>query len=210
VIQAKTREFYRAFDPSASTDYFYGRYAEGFINVPNSAKTSGSSTTVVEGSTGNRFADAIGQYDELYVRSTGDRVLVTARASEASITISAAKDWSSIVNLQVRKFQGGQTSTDGWIKVAGWRNKVIHYEILTLGSTSVQFSIETRIAGMNSSRVLNPAAISAVTVQTTTGTSTVGDIPIPESCEEIRLGVIVVSDGTDVISAAIHGEVDVN
>lgn len=207
MIQTKVRDFYRSFDPSASTDYFYGRYASTFVNIPGSMSAAGS-TTVTEGVTGNAFATAINQYDEIYVRSTGDRVRVTAKASNAEITISASKTWVA-VNGQVRSFQGGQTSIDGWIRVDGWRNKTIHYEIATLGSTTIQFSIETRISGI-SSRVLNPAAIGAITVQSTTGTSTVGDIPIPEACEEIRLGVIVATDGTDVISAAICGEVDVN
>jgi hypothetical protein len=205
-LQPVVRDFFRNFDCSATTDFEFGRFAPSFINVPGSATTSGSSTTVTEGVSGNAFALAIGVGDELYVRSAGDRVLVTAKASNASITISEAKDWSSVVNLQVRKFSSGQGASDGWIPCAGLINKVVHLEVATLASTSAQFCIETRSSGMNSSRVLTPAAFSAVTVSSTNGSSSFADIAIPEGCEAIRVGVIVVSNGTDVVSAHLYGE----
>lgn len=201
------REFFRNVDTAstdATTDILFGRYAQQFQNLPGSA-TAAASTTVTEGVSGNAFAQAIGRFDELYNPANGNRVYVTAKASDASITVSSSVTWTA-ANLQLRKWQGGQGPDDGWIGVAGLTNKTVHLEVKTLGSTSIAFHVQTRMNGQNSSRIISPAAITAASVSTTDGSSTILDIPITEGAEALRVGALINTDGTDVFSASFYGE----
>jgi hypothetical protein len=191
------------YDPADSTDYGYYAYAKDFINVAKGVKTSGSSTTVSENESGDASFVGVGVGDLLYNRSTGDLVRVTAKASNAQVTVSTAVNWPANSNVQVQKLQGGQTESDGWVNITGATKVTLYTEVATIGSASVRFSLETRAGGQITTQVLNPSALTAVTVSSTTGVNSTGSFLITEGAEFFRLGTIVVTDSTDIVSAVL-------
>jgi hypothetical protein len=199
------KTLYQDFNPASETDYVYGRFADTYQVVPGGVKTAGSSTTISENATGDASFAAVGVGDLLYNRATGDTVLVTAKASDASITSGTAVNWAANSNVQVRKFQSGQTSADGWIGVGHLSEKVLHIEVEAIASASVTFSIEIKQPGMAPTTILTPAAFTAASVSSTTGVSSFADIAIPETAHSLRLGVKVGTDGTDIVSASLMG-----
>jgi hypothetical protein len=207
MTKSRTIYLFKGYDPASAGDYVYGRFAETFQPLPGSAITSGSSTTVTEGVSGNAFAAGIGVGDLLYEPTAGTTLLVTAKASDASITVNTAVNWSTARSLQVMKFQSGSTGTSGWVGIGGASRVQLHIEIATLGSASCTFTLETRLSpGVNSSTILTPSAFTATTVSSTTGTSSFADIPITDSAQAFRLGVKVGTDSTDVVSAVLRIE----
>jgi hypothetical protein len=196
-----TRRLLYQYDCAASTDFEYGCYSRDFQSVPKAVATSGSSTTVSESPTGAASFNAVGVGDLLYNPATGDTVRVTAKASSAQITVNTAVNWSTGTNIQVQKFQLGQTEADGWVGIGGASRVTLHLEVATLGSASVQFALEVRAGGNITSRVLTPAALTAITVSSTTGVNSQASILITDGGEAFRLGTLVVTDSTDVVSA---------
>lgn len=94
----------------------------GSAQGPGTLDTVGASTTVTENvASTNPFRDiAVG--DVIVVqRSTNARdiVVVTAKASDASITVDTSVDWSVGVSWRYIKLQTGTTANDGWISVTG-------------------------------------------------------------------------------------------
>jgi hypothetical protein len=205
VSQAVVRHFCINYDPSSETDFVYPRLADTFQTLGASATTSGSSTTVSEGSTSNEFANGLGVGDILYNPVTGDTVSVTARASSASITVSSAVNWATHKNIRVRKFSSGQTVNDGWIGCADLTDKVVRLTVATIASASATFTIESKMPHMAPVTLLTPANFTAITTSATTGVSSFADIAIPETAMAVRVGVKVATDGTDVVSAALMG-----
>jgi hypothetical protein len=203
VSRIVTRRLLYQYDCASSTDFEYGRYSRGFQSVPKACKTSGSSTTVSENTTGDATFDAVGVGDLLYNPATGDTVRVTAKASSAQITVSSAVTWAANSNIQVQKFQIGQAETDGWVSIGGASRVTLHLEVATLGSASVQFALEVRAGGQITSRILTPAALTAATVSSTTGVNSQASILITDGGEAFRLGTLVVTDSTDVVSASL-------
>lgn len=95
----------------------------GSMAGPGTIKTTGSSTTVEENvASSNPFTDITVGDIIIVARSTTniDIVVVTAKASAASITVDTAVNWSAGYAWRWLDFQVGAAATDGWISVSGW------------------------------------------------------------------------------------------
>lgn len=146
----KTAVFAYNFDVDSATPTYvrlrglngdpYGPPAVG----PGTIKTVGSSTTVTENvASSNPFVD-IGVGDVITVsRSTTavDIVVVTAKASDASITVDPAVDWSAGYSWRWWDTQSGTTDNDGWIGVTGGSSvgMTVQYEQGDLDALKVRF-----------------------------------------------------------------------
>jgi hypothetical protein len=190
----------------ASAGYLYGRFAQQFQSLPKAAKTSGSSATWVDVTSGDNFAAAINVGDELYEPIAGTRVLVIEKASNASITVSAAADLgSSGKNLHVRPFASGTTVTDGWVDCSNLMNKSVSLQVDELAGTSITFTIEGRVPGSAPMTIYTSAALVADTINSE-GLSNLAPIEIPESISAVRVGAKIDTDsGTNSISARLFG-----
>lgn len=184
--------------------YTYGRFQPQFRSLPKPAKTSGSSTTTVDVTSGDNFASPLAVGDELWEPSGELRRSVTAKASDASITVSSAWDLGTGKHLHYRKFYSGTAATDGWIGVGHLTSKVVILEVATLNATSVTFTIEGRVPGSSPTTIYSSAAQTAVTVSG--GVNSLAPIEIPESVDAIRIGVKVdTATGAQSVSARVHG-----
>lgn len=114
-------------------------------------KTSGSSATVVENTASSNpfLAIAIG---DIIVANTGDETtkygVVIAKASNASLTIHAARDWSAGYNFGILRPACGTAATSGWIDFpAGFENKLIGFHLKQI--SGVTGGIDMRVECKN-------------------------------------------------------------
>jgi hypothetical protein len=203
--QVVTRQFYHDYNPASETDFVYGKLADGFRSLPKAVKTSGSSTTVSENTTGDGSFGPLGVGDILYNPANGNTVIVTAKASDAEITVSSTVNWAAGTNIHFRKFMSGQTVDDGWIGCGDLSDKTVRITIDSVASASITATIESRMPNMPPATLLTPANFTAVSVSSTTGVSSFADIAIPETAQAVRVGLKVGTDGTDVVNAALMG-----
>lgn len=118
-------------------------------------KTSGSSTTVTENvASSSPFID-VNVGDVIIVRRVtstppqDDIVVVTAKASDASITVDTAVDWSAGFLWRWYKLAAGTASTDGWINVEGAESvaMTVQYEQGDLDALRVRWECRTANIG---------------------------------------------------------------
>jgi hypothetical protein len=96
-----------------------------------SIKTVGSSTTVTENvASTNPFRDILAGDVIQVSRSTTaiDLVVVTAKASDASITVTPAVNWSAGYPWRYWDTQSGTTDADGWISTSGASTVGLHVQ----------------------------------------------------------------------------------
>lgn len=112
----------------------------GTIQGPARVKTTGSSTSVTENTTGqNPFANvAVG--DLITVQRTPggavDTRVVVTRTDAANITVEAAVDWTGGFEFRYKTLQCGTTATDGWVDASGSNQITITYNIVQQNTTT--------------------------------------------------------------------------
>lgn len=114
---------------------------------PAQVKTTGASTTVEENVAGtNPFANlAVG--DMILVRrgEVTDRVSITAKASAASITVSATVNWTGGYDFSWMDMVCGTGVTNGWVRTGAFQTIAATIEVVTLNATSIDFQTECAI-----------------------------------------------------------------
>lgn len=202
--QSVTYDFFRNYDVTSVTDFTYGKFDMTFRSLKRSVKTSGSSTTVSEDTSGDGSFAQISVGDELYNPVTGDRVLVTAKASDAEITVSSAVNWAAHTNIQFRKFLSGTGAGDGWIDVEGMDQKTVTFAIDTFTATSISATIEGRNPGQTATTIYSFPDQTAVSVSGIINSIT--PVKVSEQFKELRFGVKLTGDGgAQSISAHFNG-----
>jgi hypothetical protein len=200
--------FFDGYNP-ASTSFVYGVYGP-WLPLPKFVKTSGSSTTVVEVNSGDGPFEGLAINDQLLMKANGqtkdDRTL-TGVASNASATVNSAVNWENSGAgrpCKFRKHLSGTAATAGWVSTADLTNVTVSLVVTTLASTSVTFTIEWSASADEVPSTLYSETFTAVTVAG--GLNAQEPIQIPESASRVRVGVKYnSSDGTDAVSASLHG-----
>ena len=178
--------FARTYDV-ASTSYIYCTTSDlrpGTANI----ETSGSSTTVTAVS-GNPFESlAVGDDIQVTLAGVATRRRITAKASAVSITVDSAinLDRDNGYGFQWNDVTCGTAATNGWIPVAGMKNKAVHIALDTINATSIEWKIQGRIRGATAADLTNATSWTATNAQV---------VVIPEELEAIRVGVKVTTDG---------------
>ena len=190
----------------SSTSYTYpllGNPLSGAANI----LTVGSSTTVTA-ATGTPFA-SVNVGDEITVQTaTTTRVVraVTAKASSTSITVSSAANLSgngaSGYPFSYRPLSDGTGDTQGWIKVAQYREKNFVVEVNALAATNITIRVECKTPGdMASPTPIYP--VSGATGQCGTGIVTTAGVTARcsivsyEPWDQCRIGFIITGDAGD-------------
>jgi hypothetical protein len=124
----------------------YGQSMTG----PAQIKTTGSSTTVTENvASTNPFTNLnIGDMIEVVrdpVTGVTDRVSITAKASNASVTVSATVNWSNGYNFRWRQLACGTAVTDGWAGTGTFNTACATIEYVTKNATSLDYQVECAI-----------------------------------------------------------------
>lgn len=195
-----TRPLFQTYDIQ-DVVFRYGKYADKFSMAFGLVKTSGSSTTV---SSQDAAASAkallpVDISDEIAVHrpdATDNRIVVT-NADDDTITVGTAVDWQNGTSgraYHYRKFFSGTTATDGWVQKDPKSQVTVQVIITTLGSTSIEVSIQGRMAGAYSTAV---DLITSVSFTATGGAFYV----IPEDVEDFRVGFKRTGAGTNSVSA---------
>lgn len=120
-------------------------------------KTSGSSTTVTTVTAGQSVFAPITVGDTITVNVSGTEVFrtVTAKASDTSITVNAAVDLENSGNgypWSYRDVACGTGANDGWLNVAGYKDKVLTFGYDAGDATDgvdVRWECKTSVPGAN-------------------------------------------------------------
>jgi len=143
--------FYKYDVSSGSAIYgtFLGQNGDPFggsKSVPTQAriKTAGSSTTVTEETASTNPFTSVAAGDILIFPVAGVQttVLVTARASAASITVDTAVDISAGTTFRYYSASRGTGATTGWLRVADDGEKTWSWTIATINATNITVSIQ--------------------------------------------------------------------
>ena len=127
----------------------------GPIPVQGRIKTTGSSTTVTEVTTGSNPFTAVAVGDTLVVdRGQGnvDTVIVTVRTDAANVTVSSAVNWENSGNGRTFGFYDqtcGTGATNGWISVTQGTitNLTLQYDQGDLDALWVRWECKTGATG---------------------------------------------------------------
>lgn len=155
------------FDPGAA--FQYARFTDPF-QIEGFSKTAGANTTVTAVETtgdGNHPFDVVNVGDLLYYQDglgVGFYRTVTAKASSISLTVDSAWDLTATgKSLKCYRRLLGTTATDGWISTGDLSMKTVKINVTAVGSGSVTYSIEGRMAGPDTTpAVIATAAIAVV------------------------------------------------
>jgi hypothetical protein len=191
-----------------ATSYIYCVTVEGRGPDGQRITTSGSSTTVTA-VTGSPFA-LLGVGDDLVVNNSGtsERRRITAKASDASVTVNSAVDWSNGAAgfpFNFKNITCGTTDEDGWVSATNLTEKEVKVLIETEASSGgVDFSIECRGTGEDD----EPAQLVAFNKTGVTSPTFAEVVPIPERCDAIRVGMKwgTADGGADSVSAYFYGK----
>lgn len=199
------------YDPGATETYsFYGDQSELLGGITTSG--SSTTTTAVAGTPFNQIGvgDII-RASRSNVTSGGVSVdnyfvrLVTAKASETSLTVNTAWDLSTGITGgyagSMNKFYSGTTATDGWFWTGGLSSKHVKINIETLAATNVILSIEGKYEDPDAT------GVDIVPEQTYTATGS-DDITISEDWPFMRVGLRHTGAGTDVVSVYFEAATD--
>lgn len=185
--------FFEVYDV-ASAAYIYGRFSMELV-APKPLKTTGASTTIEEVTSGDNPFSVLAVQDRIAVQpgpdTTVDNRTITAKASDASATISgAAVDWSAVRHFRFRKFLSGTGADDGWVALGKWEFYDVHIVVATINATNIKVTIEGRNRGAGSAG----RSLIAEKTYAAAGDSGTDVIGIAEHCDEIRVGLKVTGD----------------
>jgi hypothetical protein len=175
--------------------------------------TSGSSATWTAVGADTPFA-AVSIGDRIAAKSSGSATgapavfsrTVTAKASSISITVHAAANLQSACGAggcawtyKTYSPAPGTTATDGWINTDIGPHTVA-IEVVTLGSTSIEYSIETRTYDGGPITILQGTFTSATFPDN-------GDVfAIGENVSELRVGLKRTGAGTNAVNVSLFEE----
>ena len=162
-------------------------------------ETSGSSTTVTAETAGDVPFAPVSVGDLLLISYGGTtyRRLVTARASDTSITINAAIDTTG-ATWSWYKAACGATAADGWIGASSAWAMTFEVAVTTINATSIGYIVECRIGGLAGAQMAASTITTATTAQYSFNSQTAG------SWDECRLGLKVNTDtGVQSVSASV-------
>lgn len=195
------------------TSYTYGLLTGETIPSGTSVgriTTVGSSTTWTAVGSDTPFA-VLSVGDRISAKSSGSATgapatfsrTVTAKASSISMTVHSAANLQSACgaagcNWTYRTFVAtpGTASTDGWFAV-GTGTKTIALEIVTLGSTSIEYSIETRTYDGG------PVTLASGSFTSATFPDNGDALVIGESVHELRVGLKRTGAGTNAVNVSL-------
>lgn len=188
-----------------STSYIYCKYTglsgDPFgspMPGPGLIKTSGSSTTVTELTTGDNPFAQVAAGDILFI-SVGGAIstrLVATRVSAAEITVDSSitltgNSWSWM------KRSCGTTISDGWVDAGGFYNVTFTRTITTINATSIQTQAECRLND-------NPTVATIIVTDSSTTTGNWGYTLTSGAWDACRLGVKVTTDtGVQSLTSAL-------
>ena len=146
----------------------------GPIRADQKLKTSGSSATVVS-NTASSSAFLLVSVGDILVVDTGvgttQRRIVTAKASDDSLTVNAAVDWSAGYKFGFLKQACGSTATDGWIDFpAGYDQKLISFHLTQING--VTGGIDMRVECKGGEQDAQPRRVYPTTTSTDCGGGT--------------------------------------
>lgn len=166
--QIEERTWVREYDVDSATLTFCS--SGTLITGTGQLKTSGSSTTVTSAVAGSASLSPIVVGDQLsVVSSTGAETFrtVTAKASNDSITVSSAVDWTTPVNFRFRKVTCGTDDESGWLPVGDFSQSlsIVQYEAGDLtGGLSVQWQCRGAAPGSKPMKIHPPTGSTDPTV----------------------------------------------
>jgi hypothetical protein len=179
------------------------------------ALTASSSTTVTGAASQAPFAK-LGVGDELSFNVAGSflRRVITAKASDSSVTVDSA------INLSGNSTTGypftykdltcGNSDTDGWVNTDGISNKIMTILVNALSATGgLDYSAECRGLGDASTPVKLFAGNTTQAIVVGVPSTTLAPFVIPEHCASIRVGFkygTTDTSGTDSVSAFLRAE----
>jgi len=172
-------------------------------------KTSGSSTTVVdETASTNVFASAA--VGDIIVANTGDETtkygVITAKASDASLTIHAARDWSAGYKFGLLRPTCGTAATSGWIDFpAKYENKVIGFHLKQISGVTGGIDMRVECKGGYPDAAANPVYPASSSSTCGGGTNASGfcnfttagittgnlDVMVDEAHRSCRVGLLI-------------------
>jgi hypothetical protein len=186
-------------------------------------ETVGSSTTVSALTATTNTFTGLGVGDELLITAISDVIsagvvvtrrgqqfyrVITAKASDDSITVNVALDITNDASFTWRKLECGTAATNGWVPVHNLSQYVWHLNISQINTTTgVDYTLECRIYAA-------AAGIVTVVPSTTVTAATSIVIPVPAAAfpqggvtlpyDECRFGtrLTTTDDGSDVGAAA--------
>ena len=197
------------YDPGATETYaFYGDQSELLGGVT----TAGSSTTttavagtpfnqiavgdIIRASKGNVTSGGV-SVDNFFVR------LVTAKASETSLTVNSAWDLSATGGYagSMQKLEQGTAATSGWFWTGGLSSKHVKINVETLAATNIIMSIEGKYEDPDAT------GVDIVPEQTYTAAGS-DDVTITEDWPFMRVGLRHTGAGTDIVSVYFEAASD--
>lgn len=148
------RTFVRAYDLDSTTLIYC---VSSQLNTGSGRiKTTGSSTTVTSVTAGESVFAPVGVGDTLTVMVSGVETFrtVTAKASNTSVTIDSAANLDNAgqgYGWSYRDVTCGTTANDGWLNVAGFRDKVFTFEFNAgdADSIDIRWECKTSVPGAN-------------------------------------------------------------
>lgn len=144
------------------------------IPAPTRLKTSGSSTTVVSETASSGAFKFVGVGDILVVNTgvaTTQRRIVVAKASDDSLTVNAAVNWSAGYNFGSLVQTCGTAATDGWIDFPpGYDEKLITFHLGQIAG--VTGGIDMRVECKNREQDAQPRRVYPTTTSTDCGGGT--------------------------------------
>ena len=197
------------YDPGATETYaFYGDQSELLGGVT----TAGSSTTttavagtpfnqiavgdIIRASKGNVTSGGV-SVDNFFVR------LVTAKASETSLTVNSAWDLSATGGYagSKQRLEQGTAATSGWFWTGGLSSKHVKINVETLAATNIIMSIEGKYEDPDAT------GVDIVPEQTYTAAGS-DDVTITEDWPFMRVGLRHTGAGTDIVSVYFEAASD--
>lgn len=186
----------------------------GSMSTPTMAriKTAGSSTTVTEETASTNPFTSIAVGDMLIVAPAGGtqtNLLVTARASAASITVDTAIDLSAGASFRYYRGERGTTATSGWLRVSSDGEKTWSWTISTINATNIQVIIQCQDDYVGAPAVQVYPPVTSVTDTCYTGiftTTKTCKFVATEPYGQCRLGLFLTGDvGAQVFTAGYLG-----
>jgi hypothetical protein len=181
--------FSNLYDLADTAGYRYGVYSEVIVGE-KAIKTSGSSTTVSENTTGDAVFQGRANGDLIHTKSGADsatttRIITDATNAPTSVVVNSAVTLTSPTFWRYQKWHNGTGASDGWFSVAEFNDWSVALEWVTDAAASVEWVIEGRING-GTAEVLESGSFTAVGALTQPGYYYVG---------EIRVGFKITTDG---------------
>jgi len=179
-----------------NTSYTYNKFSPP-NDGPIPVSTVGSSATVT--GTGAFAEVAVGDVLLINNQGTGAVRLVTARASADSITVDAVINIPVAMPFKWLDFSTGTAATDGWYAIGGGptgraRANTYLIEVVTLGSTSIDYTVETK------TQEGGPIQLALASISSATFPANGDTVVIGENAGWIRIGLKRTGAGTNSVN----------